>query len=202
MEALRILSDEHQSLAAILHAVRFMLREVQAGRLQPDLALFQAMVHYLDAYAEQSHHPKEDLLFAVLPKRTSAGASALETLAVQHAAAPQRIAALERAMSNLLADPSRLDEFAQAFETYADFYRGHMVTEEETVFPLARRHLTEEDWKEVDAAFKVEMKKKARDLSSERQEEFTALFSRLVACAPAPVGLGVGPYTAPQGTGR
>ena len=66
MEALRILGDEHQSLAAILHAVRFMLKEVVSGRLQPDLRLFEAMIHYLDAYPEKRHHPKEDILFARL----------------------------------------------------------------------------------------------------------------------------------------
>jgi len=74
MEALHIIGEEHQSLAAILHAVRFMLKEVAAGKLAPDLPLFQAMVHYLDAYAEKRHHPKEDLLFRRLPQRTTEGA--------------------------------------------------------------------------------------------------------------------------------
>ena len=40
MEALHIIGEEHQSLAAILHAVRYMLKEVTAGRLAPDLKLF------------------------------------------------------------------------------------------------------------------------------------------------------------------
>ena len=50
MHALQVLADEHQSLAAILHALHFMLKEIAAGRLQPDMALLRAMVHYLDAY--------------------------------------------------------------------------------------------------------------------------------------------------------
>jgi len=193
MKALRIISDEHQSLAGILHAVRFMLKEISAGRLQPDLKLFEAMVHYLEAYAEKRHHPKEDRLFTYLEKRTTEGADALAKLAEQHAAAPQRIASLEQALANFVADPACFDEFAQAFYRYADFYRGHMILEEDVVLPLIRLHLTAEDWATVDQEFLAEMEAKSgKDGST---ENFSAMFSRLVECAPAPVGLGPRPYT-------
>ena len=49
MEALRIMIDKHQSLAAILHAIRLMLRDIGSGTLQPDMGLLRAMVYYLDA---------------------------------------------------------------------------------------------------------------------------------------------------------
>ena len=191
MQALRIIADEHQSLAAILHAIRFMLKEVSAQRLEPDLNLFQAMVHYLDAYAEKSHHPKEDMLFKYLAKRSSAGAEALAQLALQHAAAPQRIAALETALANFVADPARFGDFAQAFDSYADFYRGHMMIEEDVVLPLVRSHLTDEDWLAVDQEFATDMQEK---LTAAGAENFPGLFSRLVECAPAPIGLGPRPY--------
>ncbi|MBS1161812.1 MAG: Hemerythrin cation binding region [Proteobacteria bacterium] len=192
MQALRIISDEHQSLAAILHAIRFMLREVAAGRLAPDIKLFQAMVHYLDAYAEQRHHPKEDLLFKYLAQRTAEGAAALATLGVQHAAAPQRIAALHGALADYLADERRFAAFVTAFDTYAEFYREHMLLEEDVVLPLVRQRLTAADWAAVDAEFVAEMAEKSgRDGLN---EDFSALFSRLVDCAPAPIGLGPRPF--------
>ena len=192
MQALHIIGEEHQSLAAILHAIRFMLREVAAGRLQPDLKLFQAMVHYLDAYAEQRHHPKEDLLFKHLAQRTTEGADALARLALQHGAAPQRIAALQQALENYLGDPARFADFAGAFDTYADFYRGHMMLEEDVVMPLIRQHLTADDWAAVDAEFLAEMA--AHSGKDGRHEDFTGLFSRLVDAAPAPIGFGAGPF--------
>ena len=192
MEALHIIGDEHQSLAAILHAVRFMLKEVTAGKLAPDLKLFQAMVHYLDAYAEKRHHPKEDLLFTYLEQRTDEGREALAQLALQHAAAPERIAVLQRAVSEYAADPAKFGEFARAFEAYAEFYRGHMMLEEGVVMPLIRRHLTAEDWLAVDAEFRAEMA--ANSLSDGTKEDFKAMFSKLVDCAPAPLGFGPRPY--------
>jgi hemerythrin-like domain-containing protein len=192
MEALHIIGEEHQSLAAILHAIRFMLKEVTAGRLEADLKLFRAMVHYLDAYAEKRHHPKEDLLFGRLPQRTGEGAEALAKLALQHAAAPQRMATLEQALANYVADNNRFAEFAQAFEVYAEFYREHMMLEEDVVLPLLRSHLTVDDWAELDAAFRTEMlAKSGKDGAT---EDFSALFSRLVDCAPAPIGFGPRPF--------
>ena len=193
MKALNIISDEHQSLAGILHAVRFMIREILADKLEPDLKLFQAMVHYLDAYAEKRHHPKEDRLFTYLEKRTNEGAEALAKLAEQHAAAPQRISSLEQALAQLVADPASFDGFAKAFNTYADFYRGHMLLEEEVVLPLISRYLTPEDWATVDQEFLAEMQSKLG--KDGKTEDFSAMFSKLVECAPAPIGFGPRPYT-------
>lgn len=192
MEALHIIGEEHQSLAAILHAIRFMLKEISAGRLKADVKLFQAMVYYLDAYAEKRHHPKEDLLFRRLPQRTEEGRDALAKLGLQHAAAPQRMAALEKALANYVADNSCFAEFVTAFDSYAEFYREHMMLEEEVVLPLLRSHLTTADWTELDQAFRAEMAAKSGKDGNE--EDFPALFSRLVDCAPAPIGYGPRPF--------
>lgn len=193
MEALHIIGDEHQSLAAILHAVRFMLKEVSAGKLASDVPLFKAMVHYLEAYAEQRHHPKEDLVFKVLAQRTGEGAEALAELGRQHAAAGQRIAVLQKALADYVADPACFTRFAEAFYTYADFYREHMMLEEDIVLPLVRKYLTADDWISVNAEFRAEMQKNAVDEDS--KEDFRSLFSKLVDCAPAPIGFGPRPYS-------
>ena len=93
MRALQVLADEHQSLAAILHAVRFMLKEIGAGRLKPDIKLLRGMVDYLEAYPEKQHHPKEDrLLFCRLAARTDEGRELLDKLFRQHAGTAERIA--------------------------------------------------------------------------------------------------------------
>lgn len=192
MEALRIISDEHQSLAAILHAVRFMLKEVAAGHLQPDMKLFEAMIHYLDAYPEKRHHPKEDFLFERLKARTADGAEALVKVERQHLGAVARIKALEDALQAYAADCGQLGEFSRAFDNYAEFYRNHMMLEEVEIIPLARQHLNEQDWADVDRVFASD----ADPMSGTREkpEDFAAVFSKLVAAAPAPIGFGAGPY--------
>jgi hypothetical protein len=76
-----------------------MLRDIGSGTLQPDMGLLRAMVHYLDAYPEKRHHPKEDqFLFALLRQRTTEGAEALDRLEEEHTHGNDRIKALEAAV--------------------------------------------------------------------------------------------------------
>ena len=196
MEAIRIIMDEHQSLAAIIHAIRLMIREVGAGRLAPDFKLFKAMVHYLDAYPEKRHHPKEDqFLFGPLKARTTEGADALARLEAEHGLAEARIQALDAALQGY-ADgaPDGFEAFTDAFETYADFYRNHMLLEEREILPLLKRHFTADDWARADAGCQATPDPMSGTRSPDSDEEFRRLFSKLVAATPAPLGLGGGPY--------
>jgi len=193
MEALRIIEDEHQSLAAILHAVRYMLKEIGAGRLEPDFKLLRAMVHYLDAYPEKRHHPKEDqYLFARLKAITDEGSVAIARLEHEHAAGDARIKALETAMHRYASgERDGYDGFVAAFEAFAEFYRTHMMLEEREVFPLCRKYFTEDDWAMVAAGFRENNDPMG---GTREDEDFTKIFSKLVMAAPPPIGLGGGPY--------
>ncbi len=195
MEAMRILMDEHQSLAAIIHAIRHLSGEIGGGRLQPDYKLLQAMVHYLDAYPEKRHHPKEDAyLFGPLKLKTSEGAQALERLAREHGEAEARIKALEAALGQYVkGEAGGFDAFKAAFEAYAEFYREHMLLEEREVLPLILAHFTDEDWARADAGFLADDPMRGSRAKA-GEEDFTRIFSKLVEAAPAPIGLGGGPY--------
>lgn len=196
MEAIRIIMDEHQSLAAIIHAIRLMIREVGVGRLAPDFKLFKAMVHYLDAYPEKRHHPKEDqFLFGPLKARTTEGADALARLEAEHGLAEARIQALDTALQGY-ADgaPDGFEAFTAAFETYANFYRNHMLLEEREILPLLKRHFTADDWARANAGCQATPDPMSGTRTADGDEDFRRLFSRLVAATPAPLGLGGGPY--------
>ncbi len=196
MEALRILLDEHQSLAAILHAIRLMLRDIGAGTLQPDKALLRAMVQYLDAYPEKRHHPKEDaFIFAPLRRRTGEGAAALDRLEDEHAHGNARIKALEDAVQRYIdGAPEGFAGFVAAFEAFADFYRDHMLREEREILPLVRKHFTADDWAAANAGFAGAADPMSGTREPREPDDFARIFSRLVAAAPAPIGLGAGPY--------
>ncbi|WP_418648016.1 hemerythrin domain-containing protein [Thauera butanivorans] len=197
MEAMRILMDEHQSLAAIIHAIRYMIKEIGEGRLEPDHKLLKAMVEYLDAYPEKRHHPKEDeFLFGPLRARTQEGAEVLAHLEREHAEADARIKTLEAALARYQSgEVGGFEAFSEAFDAYAEFYRLHMMTEEREVLPLIRKHFTAEDWEKANAGFIADDPLSGtRATARTGEEDFAQIFSRLVAAAPAPIGLGTGPY--------
>lgn len=196
MEAMRIIMDEHRSLEAILNAVRYILGEVGARRLEPDFPLLRALVDYLEAYPEQSHHPKEDrYLFAPLKRRTAEGAAALATLEREHAESEARIRSLKRSLA-AYAEGARggFEAFVGAFARYRDFYLTHLQLEEREILPLAVKHFTEADWAAAATGFRADADPLAGTREAEREEEFRRIFAKLVAAAPAPIGLGAGPY--------
>ncbi|HQR59235.1 MAG TPA: universal stress protein UspA, partial [Azonexus sp.] len=70
----------------------------------------------------------------------------------------------------------------QAVSRYAQSIWEHMGREEGVILPLAQRHLTEEDWIEINEAF--QMNRDPR-FGGDTDAEFKRLFSRIVNLAPA-----------------
>jgi len=69
------------------------------------------------------------------------------------------------------------------------------MTEEREVLPLIRKHFTAEDWEKANAGFVADDPLSGTRASAKTgEEDFAQIFSRLVAAAPAPIGLGTGPY--------
>src|SRR5262245_49441760 len=70
MNAIRIILDEHRSLAAVLHGMLYLVNGIRNRGAKPDFKVLGAMIYYIDAFPERYHHPKEDrYLFARLRAR-------------------------------------------------------------------------------------------------------------------------------------
>ena len=57
-EAANIIRDEHRSLAAVVHGMQFLVREIRAKGRGPDYRLLHAMLYYIREFPERLHHPK------------------------------------------------------------------------------------------------------------------------------------------------
>jgi len=188
-EALRIIHEEHRALAAMLAALRLIAERLGATPAAEDLALVRAILFYIDEFPERLHHAKEtNVLFPRLRERAPQSASVLDHLDAQHARGEQAIRELEHLLLGYeqLGAPRR-QAFLDALDRYVHFYNEHIALEDSEVIPLALRSLTEEDWSEVTRAFAEN-----RDplTGHKPSEEYAALFDRIVAMAPAPIGLG------------
>ena len=155
MQTLRILRDEHRTLAAVLHGFLHLVRDIRAGHAAPDFALLGAMLHYIDTFPERFHHPKEDrYLFRLLRTRDPAAAPLLDRLHEEHRAGGNKIRLLVEALERY---ERGVDDgfatFAEIVAEYAAFHWNHMRCEEMEVLPLAEHFLTRADWDEIDAAF-------------------------------------------------
>ncbi|CAG0961741.1 hypothetical protein BURK1_00750 [Burkholderiales bacterium] len=188
MKAIAIIQDEHRAITAVIEGLRHVVEEVRAGRMAVDHALLGAMFHYIEAFPEKLHHPKEDdFLFARLRARAPDIAPVLDGLEHEHVVGRERFSELKAKWERYRADAAALEPFAEGVERYAHFHWRHMRREEDEVLPRAAKALTAEDWAAIDAAFA------SNDdpiVGVPASKAFRELFRRIVAIAPPPWGVG------------
>ena len=186
--ALNIIRDEHRSISAVLHALKELARAAQDPSVRPEFEVFRAMIYYIDQFPERMHHPKEDqYLFARLEQRAPQAKALIDELRAEHVAGAQLIRDLEQTLIGLeVGWQGAAAAFRGAVDAYAEFHWKHMRKEEQQLLPLAERHLTPDDWREIDAAFAGN----SDPIADLREQDFEKLFTRIVNLAPAPVGVG------------
>jgi len=189
MEAIRIIQDEHRSLAAVLHGMLYLVHEIRDRGTKPDFDVLGAMVYYIDAFPERFHHPKEDhYLFARLRLRHPDAALLLDRLQIEHRVGAQKIRTLEQALTRYQqGGATEFSPFMAAVESYAAFHWDHMRAEEKELLPLAEKHLTAVDWEAIDAAF---LGHTDPMLGAVAGSGYEALFTRIAKLAPPPIGVG------------
>jgi nucleotide-binding universal stress UspA family protein/hemerythrin-like domain-containing protein len=179
--ALGIIRDEHRSLSAVLHAWMHLIAQAQRQGSRPDPALMQAIVRYLETFPVALHHPKEDeFLFRRLRQRTAEADAELDELGRQHARDRQLVGELAAMVERLERGDEELAAVGSAVERYATFVWDHLGREEGVVLPAAERHLTAEDWAEIDAVFSQNRDPR---FGGDTDAEFRRLFSRIVNLA-------------------
>ena len=193
-EALRVIRDEHASLAAMLKS---LLQMVNRG-LDPEgrgeheryFDVLRAMLFYIDEFPETLHHPKEtELLFPRVAKAAPETAELIAQLDRDHHAGENRVRELMHLLMawEYLGDSRRV-AFETAAKAYVGFYLEHMRQEEMVILPAAERALSDADWHALNAAFATNQDPLNTRLP--RDPQFDRLFTRIVMRAPSPVGLG------------
>ncbi len=187
--ALTIILDEHRSMAAITHGLRFLVREMREKGTEPDSKLLWAMLYYIETFPQKLHHPKEEAyLFRRLKMRTHEADKAITEIEAQHRAGVAHVKALEMALGRYEAGaPGGREAFMTTAETFADELAMHMAMEENVIIPIAKQHLQPEDWIEIAQAFSENGDPR---FGTEPDQEFRSLFSRIVNLAPPPIGVG------------
>jgi len=186
-KTLSVLGAEHAVLISIARLLE--AEALRAGRGEtPNLELVGSIVEYLRDYPCQFHHPKEErLLFPALKSHGGEGAAAIAKLEAEHAAEEGLIRSLDMAAAELAKTKTATAKsaFAEAATTYARFLEGHVREEEDRVFPLAARVLSEEEWARLDGAFGAH----ADPLLRGEHEHFRQLRRHIAALGAPPFGM-------------
>jgi len=186
---LQIIRDEHAALAAVLRSLQMMVARGPQDQPERFFDVVRAMLFYIDEFPERLHHPKEsDLLFPKLARVAPELMPVIRKLEVDHMQGEARVRGLQHLLMGweLIGD-SRRAAFVDATSTYLAFYLEHMRIEEAELLPVAEKRLTEDDWKQLDAAFISSRDPLAGGV---RDPSYDRLFTRIVMTAPAPIGVG------------
>jgi hemerythrin-like domain-containing protein len=184
--ATAIIDDEHHSLAAVIRGLEHVVREAGSAPAPPPFPLLRAMLHYIKAFPETLHHPKEDAyLFRRLRERTTEFDDTLDELQLQHVAGQRQVAELEWTLAAWEADPAGgLPAFATAVAQFAEAQWRHMNLERKVILPAAQVHLTAEDWAGILRAFSENGDPR---FNVDADGEFRRLFASILELAPAHV---------------
>jgi len=185
--AIRLIKDEHRSMAAVLRAAEYVVGKAVSTGKTPDFNLLRAMLYYLREFPERRHHPNEDrVLFARIKATTHEADAAIAELEDEHQRGDRMLQSLTIALDNWEAGAADGRLFAEILSGYASFYWAHMEKEEANILPVAERSLSNDDWHEIHAAFESHEDPMFGD---DTANEFRNLLSRIILLAP-PTGSG------------
>ena len=187
MEALRIITEEHQNLWRIATTLDMVADEIDGGN-KVEAPFFNSVFDYIDQFMDCAHHAKEDeFLFRLMRERSPEAAAVLDRLQAEHRNGPENLKELRAKLASTAAGGESNTAFTAALRTYTQSLRGHIRSEEKDAMPLAREVLTADDWAAIDRAF---LDNEDPLFGGKAKAEFRELFHRIASLAPESVGLG------------
>ena len=153
-KGLEDLYTDHANIRALLQLLESEMERYRIGGV-PDVELLRSMMNDIVVFQNLVHHSKEDLVFDRLMQRDPASAEAIRDLLTEHA----RLAIVSHRFAAALSDVANGIELPrgwldQLLSEYVTAVRSHMEMEEKEFFPRAADHLTDADWREIDALIK------------------------------------------------
>ena len=183
--SLKIIRDEHSSLAAMLQSTRMLVERGPQDDAKNFFDVLRAMLFYIDEFPERQHHPKEtEHLFPRVAVCAPHVAEVIARLDREHVGGEAAVRALQNQLLGWeLMGEGRREAFVQALDRYIAFYREHIRLEETVVLPAAQAYLGADDWAAVDAAFATNTNPLTH--GRPRDPAYDRLFTRIVMRAPA-----------------
>lgn len=177
--AIDIIKDEHRAIAAVVNGLRRQAVRLKGDVAEvPDLDFVAALLHYIRAFPEVLHHPKEERhLFSRLTRRDGELDALIATLEQEHRDGGAQLAAIDALLAEARQNAARQGELAVAIERFADAQWQHISSEEKLILPAARRLLGDEDWRTIEDAFRQNGDCR---VGSEQDLAFRQLFVRLM----------------------
>lgn len=149
-----ILTDEHRVIEQVLNCLERMAERCESeGKLDPAPA--GDALSFLRAFAERCHYGKEEreLLPAVQARKAELDRCAGCAVLHRHEESRAHLDAMEQALqAGSAGDPAASRQFAEHARDYIDLLLEYIAGEEDCLFPMVDRVLSEKEQTELGAA--------------------------------------------------
>ena len=184
-QAYRIIRSEHFELGLVLTCLQHLVDALEEDDWKPDFDLLFLILDYIESFPETFHHPKEEeYLFTAIRRRRPEAGRTLDRLCDDHATGVAMMTELRAALTAFMADPAARQRFRATARDYVAAERQHIAREERMILPIALEVLSEEDWRDIDAAFAAN---EHPLLNPERRAQFDRLFGLILKLVPGDI---------------
>ncbi len=154
--ATRVLSEEHQQILKVANALEAECRLIEAGK-QPDKKFFEHAISFIRNYADKFHHAKEeDILFKELCRDTvELHCNPVQQMLYEHESGRSFVKGIEDGLKEN--NPSKICRSATG---YADLIKDHIFKEDNILYPMAERALSQKIKRSMLERFKKAESKK------------------------------------------
>lgn len=151
MKILDKLRRDHVNLLRLLDLLSRELDAFYAGE-ESNFDLKIELLDYIEHYAEQVHHPTEDLLYQAVLPQVKDGDSLLQRLSRQHGELIGMAKRFRETLEGIVqGEVLTRDEVETRGREFVALQRQHVSLEEEEVFPLLEEYLTPDEWETLSA---------------------------------------------------
>ncbi len=140
------LQKDHRNLEKILDLLELQLDHFLAGR-ESDFDLKIELLEYMEAYADQAHHPLENIMFTAAKSLADEQADLMDRLMQQHQELAQLTRTFRQSLENIFqGGVMPREELEVRGREFIALQRQHIALEEQEAFPLLDEVLQEQDW--------------------------------------------------------
>lgn len=142
-----ILEDEHRLIVRVVNALSVFAQNMEEG-WDIEEETFNDLIEFMRVFAQKWHHAKEeDVLFPLLITRgVPASGCPLAHLTMEHKMSNNFVANIVKSLEAFRkGDMDARDAVIQGLRSLSLYYINHIWNEDNMLFPMANRVLTEED---------------------------------------------------------
>ena len=176
-----VLRQEHQTIKGALGFAEKIAAKINRGEEMPPDGV-QKLMEFIRLFVEQCHHSKEEeILFPLLEKKgIPADGGPLGVMLMEH----DRARTLIEEMSTATTDGTDRDSakrWMQAAWNYSDLMHNHFYKEEEMLFRMADRVLSQEEQATVAREFK---RLDSEKIGEGKHDQLRTMIEEMIAANP------------------